>query len=149
MREVGAEVAPGGVGSLDQKDFFLAAPAFELFFAGDGVADVGERLEVDELRGVVFGAEAGEEFLFVLRDAGFEVAGDAGVEDAGGAGHDINVVNHGGDGWGIIYEKKEREERSLHCGRDDGVRDHEAQREERSLHCASAKGADAPVGMTG
>jgi hypothetical protein len=31
--------------------------------------------------------------------------------------------------------------------RDDRVRDHEAQNEERSLHCASAKSADAPVGM--
>jgi hypothetical protein len=42
----------------------------------------------------------------VLRDAGFEVTGDAGVEDAGGAGHDIDVVNHGRDGWKIIYEKR-------------------------------------------
>jgi len=84
--EVVAEVAPGGVGAFDQKDFFLAAPAFELLFAGNGVANVGEGLEVDELGGVVLRAEAGEEFLFVLRDAGFEVAGEAGVEDAGGAG---------------------------------------------------------------
>jgi len=93
--EVGAEVAPGGVGPFDQKDFFLAAPAFKLLFAGDGVANVGEGLEVDEFGRVVLRAEAGEEFVFVLRYAGFEVAGDAGVEDAGGAGHDIDVVNHG------------------------------------------------------
>ena len=96
--EVGAEVAPGRVGAFDQKDLFLAAPAFELLFAGDGVANVGERLEVDEFRRVVLRAEAGEESLFVLYDAGFEMAGDAGVEDAGGAGHDIDVVNHRGDG---------------------------------------------------
>jgi hypothetical protein len=75
------------------------------------------------------------------------VAGDAGVEDAGGAGHDIDVVNHGRYG-GRLYTRRqkekrdpstavgmtEREERSLHCGRDDRVRDYEAQREERSLH---------------
>ena len=92
--EVGAEVAPGGVGALDQKDFFLTAPAFELLFTGDGVANVGEGLEINEFGRVVLRAEAGEELLFVLRDAGFEIAGDAGVEDAGGAGHDIDVVNH-------------------------------------------------------
>jgi hypothetical protein len=74
-----------------------------LFFAGDGVADVGEGLEVDEFDRVVFGAEAGEEFLFVLRYAGFEVVGDAGVEDAGGAGHDIDVVNHRKDSGEIIH----------------------------------------------
>jgi hypothetical protein len=55
---------------------------------------------------------------------------------------------------GRLYTRREKreerkdEERSLQCGRDDRVRDHEAQREERSLHCASAKSADAPVGMT-
>lgn len=97
MGEVGAEVAPSGIGAFDQKDFLFAAPAFELLFTGNGFADVGEGLEVDELGGVVFGAEAGEEFLFVLHDAGFKLAGDAGVEDAGGAGHDIYVVNNGGD----------------------------------------------------
>jgi hypothetical protein len=95
--EVGAEVAPGGVGSFDEKDFFVAAPAFELLFAGDGVVNVGEGLKINEFGRVVLRAEAGEEFLFVLRDAGFEVVGDAGVEDAGSAGHDIDVVNHGRD----------------------------------------------------
>ena len=55
----------------------------------------------------------------MLRNAGFELAGDAGVEDAGGAGHDIDVVNHGRDTWAIIYEKREKKERSLHYGRDD------------------------------
>jgi hypothetical protein len=46
-------------------------------------------------------------------------------------------------------EERKDEERSLHYGRDyDRAGDREAQREERSLHCASAKGADAPVGMT-
>ncbi len=28
-----------GVGSFDQKDFFLATPTLELLFAGDGFAD--------------------------------------------------------------------------------------------------------------
>jgi hypothetical protein len=93
--EVGAEVAPSGIGAFDQKDFFLAAPAFELLFAGEGVANVGKGLEVDEFGRIVLRAEAGEAFLFVLRDSGFEVAGDAGVEDAGSAGHDIDMVNHG------------------------------------------------------
>jgi hypothetical protein len=106
--EVVAEVAPGGIGSFDQKDFFVAAPAFELLFAGDGIANVGEGLEINEFGRVVLRAEAGEEFLFVLRDAGFEVAGEAGVEDAGGTGHDIDVVNHGRDSWEIIYEKREK-----------------------------------------
>ena len=121
MGEVGAEVAPSGIGAFDQKDFFLAAPAFELLFAGEGVANVGKGLEVDEFGRIVLRAEAGEELLFVLRDAGFEVAGDAGVEDTGGAGHDIDVVNHGRV-WLRLYTRRgKREERSLHCGRDDGA----------------------------
>jgi hypothetical protein len=113
--EVVAEVAPGGVAAFDEEDFFLAAPAFELFFAGDGVADVGERLEIDEFGGVVLRAEAGEEFLFVLRDAGFEVAGDPGVEDAGGAGHDIDVVNHGRDS-GRLYTRRGKKKRGMKRG---------------------------------
>jgi hypothetical protein len=94
VKEVGTEVAPGGVGVFEEEDFFLAAPTFELFFAGDGVADVREGLEVYEFGGVVLRAEAGKEFLFVLRDTSFEMAGNAGVEDAGGAGHDIDMVNN-------------------------------------------------------
>ncbi len=42
---------------------------------------------------------------------------------------------------GAALEMTWGEERSLHYGRDDRVRDHEAQRDERSLHCVSAKRA--------
>jgi hypothetical protein len=87
-----------GLARSIRKTFFSAAPAFELLFAGDGVAHIRKRLEVDELDSVVLCAEAGEVLLPVLQDAEFEMAGDAGVEDARGASHDIDVVNHGEDG---------------------------------------------------
>ena len=47
-------------------------------------------------------------------------------------------------------EGGEKKERSLDCARDDIEESGEwkLEKEERSLHCASAKCADAPVGMT-
>ena len=91
------KVAPGGVLFFDQEDFFGAAPAFELFFAGDGVARVAEGFEIDELGGVIGLGEAGDLFLLVLHYAGVEVVGYADIENAGLAGHDVDVINHAGD----------------------------------------------------
>ena len=100
---------------FDEEDFFLAAPAFELFFASDCVADVGEGFEVDEFGGVVGLGEAGDEFLLVLRYAALEMVGDADIENARSAGHDVNMEDHW---WGILtgigeVENGERELRGF------------------------------------
>lgn len=67
-----------------------------MFFAGDGVADVLKRFEVDEFCRVVGLAEAGDCFGFMLGNAMGKIVGHANVENAGLAGHDVDVINHGG-----------------------------------------------------
>ncbi len=59
------------------------------------------RLKPDEFGAVVFCGEAGGEFLFVLKNAFAEVAGDAEVDDARLAGHEVDVVGavHCGGLW--------------------------------------------------
>ena len=41
-----------------ESDLFFSAPGFPLFFAGDRVANVAERFEVDEFGGVVAAGES-------------------------------------------------------------------------------------------
>ena len=81
---------------FDQEDFFGAVPTLQLLFAGDSVADVLKWFEIDEFCGVVGLAEAGDCFGFMLGNATEEIVGHADVKNAGLAGHDVDVINHGG-----------------------------------------------------
>lgn len=95
MRTIGpiaAEVIPGGVYRLDERDFLCPRPALDLFLAGNGRLNVCGLLVVDEAADVVASGEARRRCLAVLRQAFFEVVGDAGVERAGGAGEDVDGV---------------------------------------------------------
>ena len=76
----------------DQTEFFVAAPAFDLFLAGDGSANILIALEIHQAGDVILGSEAWDEFGFVLKRAVGEIVCDAGVESSGGAGQDIYVV---------------------------------------------------------
>ena len=76
-----AQVFPLGVGGDDEVVLFLSAPLFDLFFSGDGGADVVGGLVVDELVDVVLLGEAGDEFFLVLVDAPPEVVGHSDVHD--------------------------------------------------------------------
>lgn len=95
----GAEVVPVGVEGFDQGDFLGAVPALDFFFAGNGGAGGGVRLEPDEFGAVVFFGETGDELLFVLAGAFGEVARNTQIENAGLAGHEVDVesAGHGGD----------------------------------------------------
>ena len=87
---------PLGVNGFNEGDFAFAEPAFEFFFASNGGADVGEKLEVDQLFGFVARREAGEQPCFVLEDTPIKIVGDADVEHAGCGGHDVCGVGlHG------------------------------------------------------
>jgi hypothetical protein len=66
----------------------------------------------------------------VLSGSGFEVIGDSDVEDTGLAGHDVNVVDHGGIVARTIPLCQGREEK-------------------RGPSAASRKRRGSPVGMTG
>lgn len=46
--EVRREVPHGGVSGVNEIEFLVATPALDLLLAGDGVANVGERFEVDQ-----------------------------------------------------------------------------------------------------
>ena len=87
---------PSRVLFFDQEDLFGAVPALQLLFAGNSVADVLKWFEIDEFCGVVGLAEAGDCFGFMLGSATEEIVGHADVKNAGLAGHDIDVINHGG-----------------------------------------------------
>ena len=82
---------------FDQGDLSGAEPALDLFFTGDGGADVAESLHVDEFAGALTGRKARDLMLLVLQDTSLDVVGDTGVEDAGCAGHDVDVVGPGVD----------------------------------------------------
>lgn len=84
---------------FDESDFLFSTPAFELFFAGDGVGWVGEGFVVHENVDVVAFGEAGDGFLFVFGVASAEVVGHADVEPAGMVGEDVDVVGVGGHWW--------------------------------------------------
>jgi hypothetical protein len=66
-----AEVSPGGVVLHDEGDLLNAQPAFDLGFAGDGVLDKLEALEVDQPIDAVSGGKR-------VRVGGGFVLGDAG-----------------------------------------------------------------------
>lgn len=53
---------------------------FQVFFAGDGVVDVLEALEVDEAMGFVFCGEAVGRSFTIFANAAQEAVGDAYVE---------------------------------------------------------------------
>ena len=105
---VQAQVAPGGVVGDDESDFLQARPRLEFCFAGEGVVDVAEALDVDKAVDAVAGGEGiAVGGGFVGGDALLEVAGDADVEVLVRAGENVDgvgVVGHWAsverDGWG-------------------------------------------------
>jgi hypothetical protein len=48
-----AQVLPGWIRGLDQRDLLLPGPAFQFFFTSDRVADVLEEFKVDQAIDVV------------------------------------------------------------------------------------------------
>jgi hypothetical protein len=75
--EGGAEIAPFGIGVLDQLDLPFAAPALELLFAGDGFFDGRVFLDVDEAVYAVAEAELRAAAVAVFPQALVDVGGDA------------------------------------------------------------------------
>jgi hypothetical protein len=53
----------------DQRELLLAAPALDLFFASNGVADIVESLEVHQAIDIVIIGEAGNHRLFMFQCA--------------------------------------------------------------------------------
>ena len=79
MVEILAYVSPLWVEALYQSDFFVSAPGFPLFFAGDRVADVAERFESYKFGGVVCARESLCALRLVFCYSAFKVIGYADV----------------------------------------------------------------------
>ena len=95
MRELFCQVGPGRVGLLDEPDFFLAAPALNFFFAGDGVANVAEEFEIHQTEDSVACGESWSEALAMLDHAALEAAGYARVEATRTVREDVDAVGPG------------------------------------------------------
>src|SRR5215469_12342731 len=94
-------ILPARILALDQCNLLFSAPAFELLFAGDGIANVVETFPIHEPGAMVGAGEAVECPALVLTDAAVDVVGDADVERAGAAGEDVDpiVMLHGENSW--------------------------------------------------
>ena len=60
------QVVPVRVHGLNQANLFAAAPAFDLFFAINRSAWIGERLVIDKAREIVAPGKSGNQFVLVL-----------------------------------------------------------------------------------
>ena len=76
---------------FDQRDFFLATPAFELLFASDGLIDVLKWFEADKTCAAVVPCEAGDRAALVLVHSPPQIVGDTAVENMCAACHEVDV----------------------------------------------------------
>src|SRR5437773_1749011 len=65
------QIVPLRVHCFDERVLFCSRPSLDLLFACTGGVDVVEFFPIDELVAVVFLREAGEHFVFVLREPAF------------------------------------------------------------------------------
>ena len=90
------QVFPSRVLRFNQRSFLSPQPAFDRFFAGDGIADVLERFIVNQTMNFVIAGESRIDVVLVLPSAAIDVVGDAGVKHSRFAGQNVNVeVAHG------------------------------------------------------
>jgi hypothetical protein len=85
-----AQVHPGWIDILDQRNLLFPPPAFELLFARNGFPDILISLEPDQAITVVPLHEAVVLFPFVFKDSPAQVTGDADV-DSMAAAHNVYV----------------------------------------------------------
>ena len=91
--DIGCEVAPGWVNTIDEIVLPGALEVLELLLTSNGLFDVGEDLKVDELGAVVFMGKHGARAFDMLIDAALETIGNTDVENAvGNVGHEIDVA---------------------------------------------------------
>src|SRR5271165_1916252 len=89
---LGGEVFPCRVAPFDERDFFLAPPALELFLATDGGVDPVKALEVNQPMYSVLAGESAELSTAVFSHAPPQTAGDADVQNPRFAGENVNVI---------------------------------------------------------
>ena len=87
-----AEIEPRRILALDQRQFFLTQPSFDLLFSADCVADVAVALQIDQTVDVVAVRKSRNPMVLVLPDPLFEFAGYAAVKGARAACHDVEVI---------------------------------------------------------
>ena len=80
-----------GIDRANQVELLCAPPAFELFFFGDGCANVFLTLKVEQALAAVGRSETFQRALLMLHDAQIQVAGDANVKRARMAAEHVDV----------------------------------------------------------
>jgi len=86
------EVFEFGVLGADKVEFHFAAPAFELFLAGDGLADGFVSFVVKQAGAAIALGKPLKRPIVVLANSDVHIAGDADVERASGASHDVGIA---------------------------------------------------------
>jgi hypothetical protein len=81
-----------GIDPANEVELFFASPAFELFFPGDGCANVFLTLKVEQVLAAIGRSETFQRALLVLHDAQIQVAGDANVKRACMAAENVDVA---------------------------------------------------------
>lgn len=74
------EILPCGIPALDKPDFLFAAPALDLFLAGDGIPNVREWLAMHEPVDVVPRRESRNESLPMFEDSPLKIIRHADLE---------------------------------------------------------------------
>jgi hypothetical protein len=87
------QVGPCGVRLLDQCDFFLAPPAFDLFLSSNRVLHVGKRLDIYEPMNLVSASKSRDYAELVLRCTLNQIACHAYIEVQRSTGHDVDGIN--------------------------------------------------------
>jgi hypothetical protein len=93
-REV-CEFTPIWIDGLNEFDFPGALPSLHGFFSRNSVTDIKEMLDIDKSSDIVAAGKAGNEFVFMLKDATRQIAGNADIKRAiFFAGENINNTTH-------------------------------------------------------
>lgn len=87
-----AQVDPSRIRALYESDFFLPAPALQLFFASDGSTSGGISLEPDQAVASVHCCEAVGTAGLVLLGSEFDVPCDSDVQNMRAARYDVGVI---------------------------------------------------------
>lgn len=88
------QVIPARIALLDQPQFPAPLPFLERLLAGDGVADIGIRFDVDQPRHAIFFGKSRTPAVSMRGDAGGKIAGDADIKrPVPLAGENIDMIN--------------------------------------------------------
>jgi hypothetical protein len=94
-----AQVSPGWVCLLNQRDLLCSQPAFQILLPSDGVTWIGEALKPNQPIAVIGCRKSGVQLVLMLVDALVKVARHANIKRVAAAGDNVSEIisrMHGG-----------------------------------------------------